>query len=64
MAPPKPIPTWMAKLGGPAMRLMSRSERISNRKFRDATGWEPRYATVREAWSDVVESLHDARAAA
>jgi hypothetical protein len=54
----------MAKLGGPAMRLMSRSERISNRKFRDATGWEPRYATVREAWSDVVESLHDARAAA
>jgi nucleoside-diphosphate-sugar epimerase len=55
---PKPIPSWMAKLGGPAMRFMSRSERISNRKFRDATGWRPIYASVRDAWSNVVETLH------
>jgi nucleoside-diphosphate-sugar epimerase len=55
---PKPIPSCMAKLGGPAMRLMSRSERISNRKFRDATTWRPRHPSVREAWSDVLSSLH------
>ena len=58
---PKPIPRWMSMLGGPAMRFMSRSERISNRKFRDATGWHPKYASVRDAWSDVVESLHAPR---
>jgi nucleoside-diphosphate-sugar epimerase len=55
---PKAIPPWIAMLGGPVMRFMSRSERLSNRKFRDATGWRPKYASVRDAWSDVVESLH------
>jgi nucleoside-diphosphate-sugar epimerase len=54
---PKPIPAWLAKLGGPALRFMARSERISNRKFRDATGWAPNYPSVHEAWSDVLESL-------
>jgi 2-alkyl-3-oxoalkanoate reductase len=61
---PKPIPSWMVKLGGPTMRLLSRSERISNRRFRAAARWVPRYASVRDAWSAVVGSLHDARAAA
>ena len=64
LARPKPIPSWIAKLGGPAMRFMSRSERISNEKFRHAAGWRPKYASVRDAWSDVVESLHDFRAVA
>jgi nucleoside-diphosphate-sugar epimerase len=56
---PKPFPPWVARLGGSAMRFMSRSERISNRKFRDATGWRPTYASAHDAWSDVVESLHN-----
>jgi nucleoside-diphosphate-sugar epimerase len=62
--PPKPIPSWMAKLGGPAMQLMSRSERISNWKFREATAWRPKYRSILEAWSDVLESLHASLAVA
>jgi nucleoside-diphosphate-sugar epimerase len=34
---PKPIPAWMTALGGSMLRLMARSERISNRKFREAS---------------------------
>ena len=62
LARPKPIPSWVAKLGGPTMRLLSRSERISNRRFRAAVRWAPKYASVRDAWSAVVGALH-ARAA-
>jgi nucleoside-diphosphate-sugar epimerase len=54
---PKPIPAWMVKLGGPTMRLLSRSERISNWKFRVAARWVPKYATVRDAWSGIIGSL-------
>lgn len=58
---PKPIPSWMVRLGGPTMRLLSRSERISNQRFRAAARWAPKYASVRDAWSAVVGSLHSAR---
>ena len=61
---PKAIPSWMVRLGGPTMRLLSRSERISNRLFRDAASWAPKYRSVRDAWRDVVGSLHDGRAVA
>ena len=61
---PKAIPAWMVRLGGPTMRLLSRSERISNRRFRDAASWAPKYRSVRDAWRDVVGSLHDGRAVA
>ncbi|HEX5073226.1 MAG TPA: NAD(P)-dependent oxidoreductase [Gemmatimonadaceae bacterium] len=61
---PKAIPSWMVRLGGPTMRLLSRSERISNRRFRDAASWAPKYRSVRDAWRDVVGSLHDGRAVA
>ena len=63
-SPPRPMPSWITALGGPAMRFMSRSERISNRRFRDATGWTPKCPSVRNAWSDVLESLHAFQAAA
>jgi nucleoside-diphosphate-sugar epimerase len=62
--PPRPMPSWITALGGPAMRFMSRSERISNHKFREATGWTPKYPSVRNAWSDMLESLHACRTAA
>ena len=31
----------------------SASQRVSNRKFRDATGWAPTYPSVREGWAAV-----------
>ncbi len=31
---------------------LARSQRVSNAKFRGATGWAPRFPTVREGWVD------------
>lgn len=60
---PKPLPGWMTKLGGSTMRMLSRSERISNRKLRGASEWAPKYARASDAWPDVLRSLPTARAA-
>ena len=45
---PKFMPAWMTNLGGSGVRLLSRSQRISNEKFRRATGWSPKWASARE----------------
>ena len=37
--------------------IMSRSERVSNRRFKEAAGWEPAYPTVREGWPAVVRDM-------
>jgi nucleoside-diphosphate-sugar epimerase len=50
----RPTPTWLVKLAsGAAAAAVIRSWRISNRKLRDATGWAPRYPSVREGWPAV-----------
>jgi nucleoside-diphosphate-sugar epimerase len=63
IAMPKPLPAWITKLGGSTVRLLSRSERISNRKLREASGWAPKYRSARDAWCDVLPALSAARAA-
>jgi nucleoside-diphosphate-sugar epimerase len=50
----KPMPKLFELLGGSTIALLSRSHRLSNRKFREATGWKPATPTVRDAWPDVV----------
>jgi nucleoside-diphosphate-sugar epimerase len=60
---PRPIPAWMTALGGSMLKLMSRSERVSNRKFREASGWAPKYPTASDAWDEVLRELPVARAA-
>ena len=60
---PRPIPAWMTAIGGSMLKLMSRSERVSNRKFRDASRWAPKYPRASDAWGDVLRSLGVARAA-
>ena len=44
------IPSWVLKLGGEAGRHLLRSQRVGNRRFREATGWAPEYPSVREGW--------------
>lgn len=48
--PPKPLPTWITRLGGSLMELFMRSQRMSNKKLRGATGWAPRFRSIREGW--------------
>jgi nucleoside-diphosphate-sugar epimerase len=53
IARPKPLPSLAVRLGGSTMELLSRSQRISNRKLRSASSWTPRYPSVREGLAAV-----------
>jgi len=63
IAVPRPIPAWITAIGGSMLKLMARSERVSNHKFRDAAGWAPKYPKASDAWGDVLRELPVARAA-
>jgi nucleoside-diphosphate-sugar epimerase len=54
VAPPRMPPAWAASLLGSLGKMMARSLRISNRKLRSASGWAPRYPSVREGWPDAI----------
>ena len=50
------MPGRAALLGGERTAVMTRSQRVANRRLRDATGWAPRHASVREGWAATVAS--------
>jgi nucleoside-diphosphate-sugar epimerase len=50
VAPPRLLPAWTARLFGSMGELLGRSQRISNRKLREAAGWAPILPSVREGW--------------
>jgi 2-alkyl-3-oxoalkanoate reductase len=54
---PRLPPSWLGRIGGSMMELLGRSQRISNRKLRQAAGWAPQYPSVREGWRAVVAEL-------
>jgi len=57
MPPPKPFSFWTRAMLGSLGEVLSRSQRISNRKLKAASGWMPRYRSVREGWPSVVAAL-------
>ncbi|HEX3160900.1 MAG TPA: NAD(P)H-binding protein [Gemmatimonadaceae bacterium] len=61
---PKPLPPWAARLMGSMGELLARSERMSNRKLRDESGWTPRYRSAREGYRAVADALRESRGAA
>lgn len=46
------MPVWLGKLmsGAPA-EAMARSRRISNKRFKEATGWTPSVPSARQGWA-------------
>jgi nucleoside-diphosphate-sugar epimerase len=60
---PTPFPRWVTRLLGSLGELMARSERISNRRFRDTTGWAPAIPSAREGLPPCVDAFEDARRA-
>ena len=47
-------PRWLARLaGGRAIEPLTRSQRVTNRGFRDATGWVPDMRSAREGWARI-----------
>ena len=53
-------PEAVTKVG--PLSYISRSERVSNKRFKQATGWEPRYPTANEGWPAVVAEMGGAPA--
>jgi nucleoside-diphosphate-sugar epimerase len=48
------VPAWLAGLGGSKTRMLMRSQRVSNRRLKDATSWSPAYPSAREGWPAIV----------
>jgi nucleoside-diphosphate-sugar epimerase len=44
-------------LGREIMSVMSRSQRVSNRRFKDATSWSPRSSTTGGGWERVAQAM-------
>ena len=52
--PPKLPPAWLARLAGLLGETLARSQRISNRKLRDDSGWTPTIPSVKQGWRIIV----------
>ena len=50
-------PAVAGRLSGPGAPALVRSQRVSNRRFRQAAGWAPNYPSAREGWPAVVSAL-------
>jgi nucleoside-diphosphate-sugar epimerase len=56
--PPRRVPKWLFRLmgGGPVKYIMS-SQRVSNARFKEATGWSPKYPSAREGYQQIAAEL-------
>ena len=55
--PPRIPPLWLTKMTGSLGDTLGRSHRLSNAKFRQASGWVPKVPSVREGWKLLAEEL-------
>jgi nucleoside-diphosphate-sugar epimerase len=56
--PPRFLPAWTRHLAGSLGETLSRSQRISNQRFRaTAPEWTPRYPSAREGWRAIAPAL-------
>ena len=59
--PPYIPPAGVARLGGARAAILIRSQRLSNRRLKDATGWKPECPNVRAGWPATVAQVEDTR---
>jgi nucleoside-diphosphate-sugar epimerase len=59
---PRPMPGWLARLGGASIELLSRSQRISNARLAAATGWSPAWSSARTGLPEAIRELATLRA--
>ncbi len=55
-------PGRWARLMGKRSEILTRSQRVTNAKFRAATDWAPQYPSVREGWPAVATAVANANA--
>jgi nucleoside-diphosphate-sugar epimerase len=53
---PSMLPGWLVKVGGSMAELLARSQRISSRKLRDHSDWQPATPSIRDAWPALVKA--------
>jgi len=56
---PRFLPGWTAPLLGTVGPTMARSIRLSNCKLKEATGWTPKFPSVREGWPAVLAEMRE-----
>jgi len=54
------LPPWVSKLMGSMGDTLGRSHRLSNAKFRQASGWMPKVPSLKEGWKIVADELNSA----
>lgn len=52
--PPRFPPRWLSQLLGSLGETIARSQRISNKKLRNASRWSPKYPSIRDGWPDAI----------
>jgi nucleoside-diphosphate-sugar epimerase len=55
--PPRVTLAALTRLGGEKTATLARSQRVSNERFKQATGWSPANPSVREGWPAVVAEM-------
>lgn len=50
-------PPGVIRLGGQKVEMLMRSQRVSNRRFREAAGWSPKFPSAREGFAAVVKEV-------
>jgi nucleoside-diphosphate-sugar epimerase len=60
LSSPRRFPGWLGRLivGGPSKYILQ-SQRISNRRFKEAAGWSPRYPNVRDGFRQAAASMKE-----
>ena len=61
---PRIPPLWLTKIAGSFGDTLGRSHRLSNARFRQASGWVPRVPSVKEGWQILAAELQGSRNAA
>jgi len=54
---PKLVPQAVVKLMGKKVNPIARSQRVSNGRFKAASGWEPQHESVFDGWPAVVAAI-------
>jgi nucleoside-diphosphate-sugar epimerase len=62
--PPRLPPNWVTPFFGSIGKLLARSLRISNLRFRASSAWAPRYPSVREGWPSALAGVDGRTSAA
>ena len=55
--PPRIPPRWLTRVTGSLGDTLGRSLRLSNARFRQASGWVPRVAGVRTGWKILLDEM-------